>query len=83
MLSTIDLPLLVLLGLLLAIGSLMIYSTTFDWSYQSFGSDTYIFMQHVRNLAIGGSIFVLLTFINYRVWKRFVDRAAADHHRAA
>ena len=71
-LSTIDLPLLVLTGLLLAIGSLMIYSTTFDWSYQSFGSDTYIFMQHVRNLAIGGSIFVLLMFINYRVWKRLV-----------
>src|SRR5690349_10334720 len=71
-LSTIDLPLLVLTGLLLAIGSLMIYSTTFDWSYQSYGSDTYIFMQHVRNLAIGGSVFVLLVFINYRVWKRLV-----------
>lgn len=71
-LSTIDLPLLVLFGLLLAIGSLMIYSTTFDWSYQEFGSDTYIFMQHVRNLAIGGTVFVLLTLINYRVWKRFV-----------
>ncbi len=71
-LSTIDLPLLVLFGLLLAIGSLMIYSTTFDWSYQDFGSDTYIFMQHVRNLSIGGTIFILLTFINYRIWKRFV-----------
>ncbi len=71
-LSTIDLPLLVLLGLLLAIGSLMIYSTTFDWSYQAYGSDTYIFMQHVRNLAIGTTVFVLLTFINYRIWKRFV-----------
>jgi cell division protein FtsW len=71
-LSTIDLPLLVLMGLLIAVGSLMIYSTTFDWSYQSFGSDTYIFMQHVRNLAIGGVIFLTLTFISYRVWKRFV-----------
>jgi cell division protein FtsW len=29
-------------------------------------------MQHVRNLAIGGVIFVTLTFINYRIWKRFV-----------
>ena len=29
-------------------------------------------MQHVRNLAIGGVFFVLLTVINYRVWKRFV-----------
>ena len=71
-LSTIDLPLLILLGLLLAIGSLMIYSATFDWSYQAYGSATYIFMQHVRNLAIGLTGFVLLTFINYRIWKRFV-----------
>lgn len=71
-LSTIDLPLLVLFGLLLAVGSLMIYSATFDWSSQSFGSDTYIFMQHVRNMAIGGVAFLALTFINYRVWKRFV-----------
>ncbi|MEP7293072.1 MAG: putative peptidoglycan glycosyltransferase FtsW [Chloroflexota bacterium] len=70
--STIDLPTLVLLGLLLAIGSLMIYSATFDWSSQDFGSDTYIFMQHLRNMAIGGAVFLLLTFINYRVWRRFV-----------
>ncbi len=72
LLSTIDLPMLVILGLLLAIGSLMIYSTTFDWSAQTYGSDTYIFMQHVRNMAIGGVFFVLLTLINYRVWKKFV-----------
>ncbi len=70
--STIDLPALVLIGLLLAVGSLMIYSATFDWSSQDFGSDTYIFMQHVRNMAIGGTLFVLLTLINYRVWRRFV-----------
>src|SRR5215207_6354286 len=62
--STIDLPLLVLFGLLLAVGSLMIYSATFDWSSQDFGSDTYIFMQHVRNMAIGGVAFLTLTFIN-------------------
>ncbi len=71
-LANIDLPLLILLGLLLAIGSLMIYSATFDWSYTDYGSATYIFMQHVRNLAIGLTIFTLLMFINYRVWKRFV-----------
>ena len=70
--STIDLPALVLLGLLLAVGSLMIYSATFDWSSQDFGSDTYIFMQHVRNMSIGGVLFLVLTFINYRVWRRFV-----------
>lgn len=70
--STIDIPMVVLLGLLLAVGSLMIYSATFDWSSQDFGSDTYIFMQHVRNMAIGSVALVLLTLINYRIWRRFV-----------
>src|SRR5277367_5330039 len=64
--SGVDLPLLVLLGLLLAIGSLMIYSATFDWSYTDYGSATYIFVQHLRNMGIGMTVFLLLMFINYR-----------------
>lgn len=63
--------LLVVVGGLLAIGAMMVYSTTFDWSYQSFGSESYIFMQHLRNLGIGVVVLVLLAFIDYRVWKRF------------
>lgn len=56
---------------LLAIGAMMVYSATFDWSYQSFGSETFIFMRHLRNLAIGGVGLVLLTIIDYRIWRRF------------
>lgn len=63
--------LLIVVGGLLAIGAMMVYSTTFDWSYQSFGSESYIFMQHLRNLGIGVVVLVLLAFIDYRVWKRF------------
>jgi cell division protein FtsW len=69
--ATLDLPLLVVVTGLLAIGLMMVYSTTFDWSYQSYGSDLVIFFQHVRNLIIGSVIMVLLIFIDYRVWKRF------------
>ncbi|MBL8130651.1 MAG: cell division protein FtsW [Anaerolineae bacterium] len=70
LLSTIDLPMLVVVLLLVAIGSLMIYSTTFDWSYQEFGSDTAIFMVHVRNLLIGVGLLTTLIVIPYRFWKR-------------
>lgn len=70
-LSTLDLPILIVTVLLVAIGCLMVYSTTFDWSYQDFGSDTVIFMQHVRNLIVGIIVFVPLSLIDYRVWKRF------------
>lgn len=70
-LSLVDGYVLVVVVLLVALGSLMIYSATFDWSYQSFGSTTTIFMQHVRNLAIGLVVFVAATLIDYRIWKRF------------
>ena len=71
LLAALDPYLLVVVGGLLAIGLMMVYSTTFDWSYQEFGSDTYIFLQHVRNIAIGGVLMVLLMFIDYRRWRRF------------
>lgn len=70
-LTTIDLPIMVVVMLLLAIGGLMVYSTTFDWSYQDFGSETYIALLHLRNMAIGAVVLIVLTLIDYRVWKRF------------
>jgi len=69
--ATLDPYLLVVITGLLAIGLMMVYSTTFDWSYQTYGSDLVIFFQHVRNMIIGGVIMTLLIFIDYRVWKRF------------
>lgn len=69
--ATLDPYILIVVGGLLAIGAMMVYSTTFDWSYQSFGSESYIFLQHVRNLGIGLVVLLLLAFIDYRVWKRF------------
>ena len=59
-------------GILLAIGMMMVYSTTFDWSYQTYGSQYTIFLQHVRNAAVGFVFMFALAFINYRVWRRLV-----------
>lgn len=70
LLAGLDLPLFLVAGLLIAIGSLMIYSTTFDWSYQEFGSDTAIFMIHVRNLAIGAVLMLVIAITPYRFWRR-------------
>lgn len=70
-LSMVDLPLVVMIVLLLAVGAMMIYSATFDWSYQEYGSPTYIFMQHLRNLIIGTVGMITLSAIDYRIWKRF------------
>ncbi len=70
-LATIDTFVLIGVLMMLAIGALMIYSTTFDWSYQEFGVETAILMQHVRNIAIGAVVMVVLAVIDYRIWKRF------------
>ncbi len=69
-LVTIDCYLVVVLGILLAMGLLMVYSTSLDWSYLSYGSEWTIFLQHARNMAIGVGVTLVLAAIDYRLWRR-------------
>lgn len=69
--ASIDTALIVTVVMLLAIGALMVYSTTFDWSFSDFGGETVILMQHLRNMAVGGAVFLVIALIDYRIWKRF------------
>lgn len=68
---SVDTPLIVTMGMLLAIGTLMVYSTTFDWSFSDYGSETAILMQHLRNMGVGLLVFTLAGLFDYRLWKRF------------
>jgi cell division protein FtsW len=68
--STLDPYLLVVVGALLAIGLMMVYSTTFDWSYVTYGSETAVFMQHVRNMGIGFIAMAFMTIVDYRAWRK-------------
>ncbi|MBE2183321.1 MAG: cell division protein FtsW [Anaerolineae bacterium] len=70
-LATLDTPLVITYVLLLAIGAMMVYSTTFDWAYSDFGSETAILIQHIRNMVIGVVLLVLFALFDYRIWKRF------------
>ncbi len=70
LLASLDFYLLVIVGIFLAIGLMMVYSTTFDWSYQRFGSETLVFMQHVRNTGIAIVVMALMAIIDYRIWRR-------------
>lgn len=69
--ARLDMYLLIVVGGLLAIGMMMVYSTTFDWSFQAYGSESTVFLQHVRNALIGGVFLILLALIDYRRWRRF------------
>lgn len=66
---TMDWALLLVVGVLIAFGLMMVYSTTFDWSYRDFNSPVEVFFRQVRSLAIGLVIMVVLARIDYHVWK--------------
>jgi len=72
LIATLDKPLIAIVGLLLVIGSMMIFSTTFDWSNASRGSATAIFVEdHLRNLILAVIGLVFFAVVDYRFWKRF------------
>jgi len=49
---------------------MMVYSTTFDWSYQSFGDPSLIFFRQVRWLGLGVVAMAVAAYMPYRWWKR-------------
>jgi len=62
----VDLYLLITVSALLAIGLIMVFSTTFFLNASQF----YFFFQQARSLALGGVLMLALTVIDYRVWRR-------------
>ncbi len=71
-LATLDRPMLATVILLLAIGSLMVFSATFDWSNETYGTAAGFFMQeHLRNVLLGSCALIVVSFVDYRFWKRF------------
>ena len=70
--ATLDKPMLACVILLLIIGSLMVFSTTFDWSNADRGSATAFFTEeHLRNVAVAAVGLLLFAAVDYRFWKRF------------
>src|SRR5574341_1782626 len=69
-----DVFLVLVTAALLAFGLLMVYSTTFDWSYLEFGSPIRIFLRQVRSMVIGIGALVVAWRMNYRLLR---DRRVA------
>lgn len=70
--ATLDKPLLAIVVLLLIIGSLMVYSSTFDWSNDTYGTATGFFVEeHLRNVLFSSVMLLFFASIDYRFWKRF------------
>jgi cell division protein FtsW (lipid II flippase) len=63
---TIDLYLVLTVGILAAIGLMMVWSTTFFWSEPQ----SAIFLQQFRNALFGFAVMFVLSVIDYRWWRR-------------
>jgi cell division protein FtsW len=65
-----DTLLLVIIGGLVALGLLMVYSTTFDWSYRQYGDPATIFLRQAQWLALGATLMLMLARMPYQWLKR-------------
>jgi cell division protein FtsW len=68
-----DIYLALTVGVLCAIGLMMVYSASIDISYQVTGNPnntTYFFIRQMRSLVIGLIVLVTLTRMDYHVWRR-------------
>ena len=65
-----DVPLLLAVISLLLFGILMVYSASADYSFQIYGSPSYIFMRQVRWLGIGSLVLMFLAWMDYHWWKK-------------
>lgn len=64
--STLDTYLVLITGILTAIGLMMVWSTTFFWS----NPQSAIFMQQLRNGILGIVIMFVFAVVDYRLWRR-------------
>jgi len=68
---TLDKTLLVVVGMLLAVGVVMVFSATFDWSLAEFGSETAVLTNHIRNVIIGLVAMMVFSRVPPRLLRRF------------
>jgi cell division protein FtsW len=66
-----DVPLLLAVISLILFGILMVYSASADYSFQVYGSPTYIFMRQLRWLGLGSLVMIFLAWMDYHWWKKF------------
>ncbi len=70
--STYDKVMLGIVTLLLIIGALMVFSATWDWSNQTYGSAAGFFVEeHLRNVVVAVAALLFFATVDYRFWKRF------------
>jgi len=65
-----DYSLMIAVGALVAIGLMMVYSTTFDWGYQQYGDAAYFLVRQGLWLLLGVGAMLVMMRIDYSAWHR-------------
>lgn len=68
----VDMPLVLIVVALCVFGLIMLYSASYDFSFNEYGSATYMFSRQVRWLALGAVMAFVLSLFNYHNWRRIV-----------
>lgn len=68
--GTLDKPLMIIVGVLLSLGLIMVYSTTFYWADLDLGGSTVKVMEQARNVAIGIVAALIMIAFDYRRVRR-------------
>ena len=67
-----DVPLVMTVTALLVFGLIMLYSASFDFSFNEYGTPTYMFLRQVRWMLLGSTAAFLLSLFDYHHWRRLV-----------
>jgi len=68
----VDIPLMLTVVALVVFGLIMLYSASFDFSFNQFGSPTYMFIRQVKWLGVGLLLAFGLSNFDYHHWRRVI-----------
>ena len=66
----VDMPLVLTVIALIVFGLIMLYSASFDFSFNAYGSSSFMFNRQVRWLGVGILSALLLSLFDYHQWRR-------------
>ncbi|MFT3891988.1 MAG: putative peptidoglycan glycosyltransferase FtsW [Anaerolineales bacterium] len=69
---SVDVPLALTVIALLVFGLIMLYSASFDFSFNEYGSSSYMFMRQVRWLGVGILVAFIVSLFDYHHWRKVV-----------
>jgi cell division protein FtsW len=72
-----DVPLAVIVFALTSFGLLMLYSSSWDFSFSAYGDAMFMFKRQLNWLGLGLVIALVLAFIDYHAWRKYVVAAMA------